>query len=645
MQALLTEVERQDRYLAELPKNYNFPLFDGRLAIESQRKSGYKDTATAGREIVDNAVEAGAKNVWIIMDRAGEGQRGKHERRDAVMSIAFIDDGPGMRSKMIRAALAWGGGTHGKQPGRIGRFGFGLPNSSINQTQRVEVYSKTEDVKSWSMAALDIGPGKVPEHGIVTIDPEQEGVALPGFVEAYLNKKGKKLKSGTVVVWVRPDRLTYKKAGMLANLMREDFGATYRNLLSEFSLVVDDQPITTVDPLFLMKNALFYRAPDDGGAQCTFEKTLTVSYYRDEVTGAQHLDLLTTKEELAEARKDTNATIGSLQVRVARFPYGFALGGKKNPKLAIVDEHAKKRFAIRKPRRGMAILRGGREIDTIQVFPSEPGLGEWPLLQSYAYHWGVEVSFEATLDEAFGVGHDKQSVRPIEAFWRVLHEARVDEALEREQQWQREIRERTEVTAAEEELKNPDDSAAMQAAALAAEIVGPVRLPPSNKNDDVDTKEENARARERVQNNAKERAAAEHISEDEALEAIEREAEQRPFRIGYFETDGGPFFKPDYGNGLQVVAMVNKRHPFFETFYAPLVVSRNVRAIGALNLLLVGMAEYELKVGKSAKIVVEQLREGRLTEFLKVGLKQLDAIQPAPPHDAEGEEPEEGAAE
>ena len=132
---LLTEVQRQEAVLAELPEDYEFPLFDGRQAIESQRKSGYKNTARAAREIVDNAFEAGAKNVWIVLKRPTEEERSKHERRDAVSAVAFIDDGPGMLPKMARYALSWGGGTHFDDPTGIGRFGFGLPNSSINQTR------------------------------------------------------------------------------------------------------------------------------------------------------------------------------------------------------------------------------------------------------------------------------------------------------------------------------------------------------------------------------------------------------------------------------------------------------------------------------------------------------------------------------
>lgn len=143
-----TEVERQERVIAGLGEGYLFPLFNGRQAIESQRKSGYRSTSRAAREIIDNAYEAGAKNVWVAFRRAGDGGRVKGEYKEAVTAIAFIDDGPGMLPQMARYALSWGGGTHFENPTGIGRFGFGLPNSSINQTRRVEVYTRT-DPNGW----------------------------------------------------------------------------------------------------------------------------------------------------------------------------------------------------------------------------------------------------------------------------------------------------------------------------------------------------------------------------------------------------------------------------------------------------------------------------------------------------------------
>jgi hypothetical protein len=71
---LLTEVERQRKYLNKLPKDYKYPLFNAREALEFQRKSGYRDTASASREIVDNAIEAHASRVDIVFDAPKDGK-------------------------------------------------------------------------------------------------------------------------------------------------------------------------------------------------------------------------------------------------------------------------------------------------------------------------------------------------------------------------------------------------------------------------------------------------------------------------------------------------------------------------------------------------------------------------------------------
>ena len=56
---LLSEIERQRKYLGELPENFEFPLFNVRHAVESQRASGYRHTAAAAREMTDSAVRGG----------------------------------------------------------------------------------------------------------------------------------------------------------------------------------------------------------------------------------------------------------------------------------------------------------------------------------------------------------------------------------------------------------------------------------------------------------------------------------------------------------------------------------------------------------------------------------------------------------
>src|SRR5436309_12676751 len=98
--------------------------------------------------------------------------------RKTVSAIAVIDNGSGMLPKMIRYALTWGGGTHFDDHNFIGRFGFGLPNSSINQGRRVEVYSRTNGDEPWLRGVLDItSPSK---YGAQSIEPP-EVADLPDF--------------------------------------------------------------------------------------------------------------------------------------------------------------------------------------------------------------------------------------------------------------------------------------------------------------------------------------------------------------------------------------------------------------------------------------------------------------------------------
>lgn len=124
---LLTEIERQQKYLAKLPEDFEFPLFNAAQALESQRRSGYRNTAAAAREIVDNAMEAGATRVDICVSKPKQLQ--KHQRTESISAIAFIDNGSGMLPKMAQYALSWGSGTHFDDPAFIGKFGFGLPNA------------------------------------------------------------------------------------------------------------------------------------------------------------------------------------------------------------------------------------------------------------------------------------------------------------------------------------------------------------------------------------------------------------------------------------------------------------------------------------------------------------------------------------
>ena len=123
--------------------------------------------------------------------------------------------------------------------------------------------------------------------------------------------------------------------------------------------------------------------------------------------------------------------MGAIQVRVARLPYGFAMEGGD----ADIPNW---RLEVRKGHRGMAFVRSNREIVRLVAFPQ--AIGHWPVLQTYAYHWGIEVRFPPALDDVFGITHDKRGVRPIDDFWRVLVDVGVDEWARAENRWQSQIR-------------------------------------------------------------------------------------------------------------------------------------------------------------------------------------------------------------
>jgi hypothetical protein len=260
---LLTEVQRQKKYLDRLPSDFSFPLFNAMQALESQRRNGYRNTAAAAREMIDNSIEAGASKIHVVFETRKQGKQ-------IITAVAFIDNGAGMVPKMARYALSWGGGTHFDESGFIGRFGFGLPNASINQTRRVEIYTRTSEEAPITKAWLDTN--EFEPHGIQKIAEPIEGAKLPSFVHDYLDRNKWGFDHGTVVVWIDPDRLTYKTPALKDHLV-DDFGTTYRYLLDNLELVVEGVRVEPFDPLFLDPKARLYRSPEDGGAMLFDEQT------------------------------------------------------------------------------------------------------------------------------------------------------------------------------------------------------------------------------------------------------------------------------------------------------------------------------------------------------------------------------------
>lgn len=626
--ALDAEIARQDKYLAQLPENFDFPLFNSKHAVESQRRSGYRNTASAAREIVDNAIEAKATRIDLFFDQARrEKSKGKKDA-EAVTAVAFLDNGSGMSEKMARYALSWGAGTHFDELGTIGKFGFGLPNASINQTRRVEVYTKRRTDAKVTMAWLDIN--SVQAHGLTKIE-KPVPAELPEFVQRYLKDNDLTFEHGTVVVWVTPDRLSYRKASTLKEHLLDDFGVTYRYMLSNVELRVAGKLVDAVDPFFLTPGARYYLPEEQGGAIKVFEQMIPVRYYQDEETGSLHLEHVEKASELDPENEKTLA-VGAIEVRIVRFPPGFSVHKKGK-----AEEDTNRRFEIRKARRGMSFVRHDREIETVDVFPRSmrdvsAGLGDWPLLQGYAYHWGIEVRFNPQLDEVFGIANDKQTVRPIEDFWRLLasENFEVDAMLRAENLWQHKQRDKKKPVI----ITSEEPSPAENAAALADRIDGEPNKVPEKDQEKVEkaTEEE-----------ANKRVGVTEATLEEAKEAIKKQGKRRGYKIEYYDDPSGangPFFEPEWRPGNVVVAKVNRQHPFYSTFYAALLdLEGGSRARYALDIVLLALAKAELRIEDPVtKMWNENLRQKQWSPFLSNALKVLEqtAHVDEPQGDAEG---------
>lgn len=630
---LLTEVERQQKYLDRLPENYAFPLFNAAQALESQRRSGYRNTAAAAREIVDNAMEAGATRIDVCFERPK--QLKAYQRADSISAIAFIDNGSGMIPKMAQYALSWGAGTHFDEPDFIGKFGFGLPNASINQTRLVEVYTKVAGAPAITKAWLDAR--QVKEHGLQEI-PEPVEAELPEFVQTYLDKKGLSFDHGTVVVWVEPDRISYRTPALMREHLVDDFGVTYRYLLDKAELYVEGSKVEPVDPLFLTKGARYFLEEDRGGAKMQRDWNIPVKYARGE-DGALSLTKVEDMSELDPDDPDL-AAAGAIYIRVSRFPYGFAEHTKGK---AETDAH--RRFEIRKTRRGMSFVRAGREIETVDVFPKSmrdqaKGLGDWPLLQSYAYHWGVEVRFDPALDEIFGITNDKQTVRPIEDLWRLLTNEGVDKQLGLEQAYQRKMRN-------EEKKKREAAAAAKSDVATIAETAAAQADSMTGQKPRV-TDRAKGQVRENLEQQAKQHAKVNKTSIENARKALEDQAKQRPYVIDFYDEPKGPFYKPEWQTGGQVAVLINRQHAFFQALYGPLLkFAQGNQAKQALDVLLITLARAELVIeDDTCAAWYETQREQAWSPFLANAYKMLQqATAPVDEETAETGDDEDAQAD
>ena len=319
--------------------------------IQATRDSGYKGTSSAISELVDNSLQAGATSITISLtvDEDDDGRP---------IIVTIIDNGAGMDIQTLRTALRFGGSTRFDDREGLGRYGMGLPNSSFSQAKRVTVHTWKSNNDRVLTSYLDL---EEIAAGELTYVPKPVWVNRPGFVNGY--------NSGTAVTWSQCDRLDNKRISTITRKLLGSLGRQFRHYLWDgVCIKVNNDEVQPIDPLYLHSHALY-----DGATQ--FAEDLVY--------------------EIAVNPEDLNK-VGNVRVRFSELPVcEWSKFSNKEKQARGVTKGA-----------GVSVVRAGREVDYGWFF-----LGG-KRRENYDDWWRCEIMFDPILDEAFGISHSKQQIRP-----------------------------------------------------------------------------------------------------------------------------------------------------------------------------------------------------------------------------------------
>lgn len=365
-------------------------IFPIELVLDSMKDNGYKDAAHAIAELIDNSIQAGFETNWeteVELICIEKEQLIANRKSSQIHQIAVYDNACGMDKSTLWRSLAFGSGTRKKATGGIGKFGMGLPNASISQCNRVDVYSWQDSDVYHSYLDLEeianTNNDEVPEPQLSTIPTQWKNL---------INSEIK--SSGTLVVWSNLDRLKWRRHKAFFSNVEFIVGRMYRYFLNnsctirmiaadiEQNKILASSYVKPNDPMYLMENTNS-PAPFDtksGFVKFGDDKEIAVQY-----KGEVHQVTLRFSIADHDFRKNFRTFYPERN-------YG-------NPGDTPFGKHCGRNL-------GISIVRAGRELElnntyTISYNPTE----RW---------WGAEILFEPGLDEVFGVTNNKQAATSLQ---------------------------------------------------------------------------------------------------------------------------------------------------------------------------------------------------------------------------------------
>lgn len=546
-------------------------IFQAADGLAGLRDSGIKNTASAISEIVDNSIEAGAKSVKVVIfeEPTSSGQR----VIDKISSIAIIDNGSGMDKDLATLCLAVGGGNRKQRKG-LGRFGYGLPNSSLSQARRVEVFTwKQKDKIFHNYLDFDEVQSKKLEKVYEATESK-----IPKELEKYISKEFQ--NSGTIVYWKKCDRTDVFRGETLFRHMEDQLCRTFRHYLDD-----DDNYGERIDLTYEIDKKDFQRSflPNDP------------------------LYIMTPNNCPNFENEASNTLINDEEIEV---PFIDQEGAPKTSKIkvrfSVAKPETQKNFGSNSPtgkhygkNTGISVVRKAREID----------FGNWGFFDGNEYRerwWGAEIRFEPELDELFGLTNNKQNTRRFyyeddtlnkEKFGEEDYEERLNTDLSLQMrrlvsQWfSRHHKEHIKII--KNRGKGTGTGRGGSSGKTSSDIANDVL-----KNDDTMTRsftEGSEKSEEQTKKELVDLLKSENpeITTEELIKITNQKmAEKRKVDLSFKGWPGEQFFTVEIA-GETSYAVINRDHPYYTEFYDPLFQLDDSKYVKAVDLLLMAFARME----------------------------------------------------
>jgi hypothetical protein len=585
--ATLKGLARQRAFLDTIQAqgNTDDSFFVTEKVMESMRDSGYRDIRRALNDLIDNSKQANAKNIAVVTTVAKEQVKGA--TKEKISNIAIVDDGHGMYPEMLEIAVKWGGTDRHDERDGFGRFGFGLPTASISVTRVYEVYSKVKDGQ-WHKVTVDLNEvarKALTNGGDVSYTPKSEAADIPQFVKDYIkdNWKREELTQGTVVVLVNPDRIRrFTVPATFDAKMVQNVGLTYRHFIPETTFWVNAKKVQMVDPLFLNPNGYSYDIGNGSLAEHQDDMTIQVDY---------------TLQNGKKVAGNIDFRISMMHPRFQREKNGSPKGDLNKPRFHVMKEN----------NAYFNVCRDGRQIDLVRETYYQDDDDNITLV-NYDANWAIELDFEPTLDELFGITTNKQQVEIDAYLWDIFKEHNIPSTVKTLRSKLSKLRREADI----EDDKGQDEERASETVMRDAEKIDKLNLP----------EEELKKAEDNLNKKAAEIAEETSEQVEVVKQRLEEEGIKKRYKVEFTALPGAPFYDVEQ-MGSQTILKINSSHKFYSDVYQ----MQESRGKTALELLLFVLGKCELEAGDNLRDFYSYERY-EWSKKLDLRLKKLDSRDP-----------------